>query len=81
MLLSIERISINQMLGLMHGMLLPILLMLLSESRLGICYLLIPTAIYLTVGSERSSKDHFTVYAVLTIVLTVASWADATPMP
>lgn len=80
MLLLIERISINQMLGLIHGMLLPILLMLLS-GRLGICYLLIPTAIYLTVGSERSSKDYFTVYAVLTIVLTISSWADATPMP
>lgn len=40
-------------------------------------YLLIPTALYLTVGSDNDSEDTFMFTALMTIVFTVASWADA----
>lgn len=73
----LKRVQTGTLLGLLHGCLLPLLLMVLLQSRLGCMYLLIPTALYLTVGSDNDSEDTFMFTALMTIVFTVASWADA----
>ncbi len=72
-----DRIETDIMLGLLHGFLIPLLLMVATQSRLGLLYLLIPMAVFATVGKDRDSKEVFISFAMLLTVITVASWADA----
>ena len=72
-----DKIETDIMLGLLHGFLIPLLLMVATQSRLGLLYLLIPMAVYATVGKDRDSKEVFISFAMLLTVITVASWADA----
>lgn len=72
-----DKIETDIMLGLLHGFLIPLLLMVATQSRLGLLYLLIPMAVYATVGKDRDSKEVFISFAIVLIVITVASWADA----
>ncbi len=72
-----DKIETDIMLGLLHGFLIPLLLMVATQSRLGLLYLLIPMAVFATVGKDRDSKEVFISFAMLLTVITVASWADA----
>lgn len=72
-----DKIETDIMLALLHGFLIPLLLMVATQSRLGLLYLLIPMAVYATVGKDRDSKEVFIPFAIVLIVITVASWADA----
>ena len=71
-----DKIETDIMLGLLHGFLIPLLLMVATQSRLGLLYLLIPMAVYATVGKDRDSKEVLISFAIVLIVITVASWAD-----
>lgn len=73
----IEKMESDALLGVLHGFLMPLLFMALSQSRLGLLYLLIPAAIYATVGASRESKGTFITCALILAAITVASWADA----
>ena len=50
--------------------------MVVTQSRGGLLYLLIPMAVYATVGKDRDSKEVFISSAIVLTVITVASWAD-----
>lgn len=71
-----DKIDIDIMLGLLHGFLIPLLIMVVTQSRGGLLYLLIPMAVYATVGKDRDSKEVFISSAIVLTVITVASWAD-----
>lgn len=70
-------IKTGTLLGLLHGLLLPLLFMVLLQSRLGCLYLIIPTLLYIFVGSDNESEDTFIFTGLITVIFTVASWADA----
>lgn len=72
-----DKIEIDIMLGLLHGFLIPLLIMAATQSRWGLLYLLIPMAVYATVGKDRDSKEVFNSFAIVLTVITLASWADA----
>lgn len=74
-----DAIATDFMLGLLHGFLMPLLIMLLMQSRFGALYILIPLAAYETIAKDRESKDFFTVFAIVLVIGTIASWADAMP--
>lgn len=72
-----DKIEIDIMLGLLHGFLIPLLIMVSTESRLGLLYLLIPMSVYATVGKDRDSKEIFATFGFCLTIITIASWADA----
>lgn len=72
-----DKMEIDVMLGLLHGFLIPLLIMVSTESRLGLVYLLLPLSVYATVGKDRDSKEIFINFGFVLTIITVASWADA----
>lgn len=73
----VNRIELDTIMGILHGILLPVLAMFLFQSRLGLVYLLIPFTVYNTVGSHRGSKEIFYASAMIVVSISIASWADA----
>lgn len=62
--------------SLTHALVIPILLVILLESLLGLFYYLIPLTAYLTIAKNNPSKDYFFVFLIFVFLIFLMSWAD-----
>ena len=62
--------------GVTHALVIPISLVILLGSLLGLFYYLIPLAAYLTIAKSSPSKDYFFAILIFLLLAILVSWAD-----